>query len=163
MPSVGAAPVAPSRLADNIADRHPEAQPKDPRAKHIQPSEPVAYFYAILRVVPRLERGECLNAGVVLFARSARYLGLRWNLDPWKLETLAPGTDPDPIEARLLAMAAVAEGHPDGGPIAGLTQAERFHWLSSPSSTVVQPSAIHTGLTTNPEATLHRLYQELVE
>lgn len=121
-----------------------------------------AYFYTVLRVVPRVDRGECFNAGVVLFSRSLRYLGMRWALDPWKLEALSAATDPDFVESQLAAMAAVARGAADGGPMAGMDLAERFHWLTSPSSTMIQPAPVHTGVTTDPEATLERLFRELV-
>jgi hypothetical protein len=125
-------------------------------------SEPAAYFYAVIRVVPRVERGECFNAGVVLFSRARRYLGMRWTLDPWKLQALSADTDPDFVESQLVAMAAVAAGVPEGGPLAKLDLAERFHWLSSPSSTMIQPSPVHTGMTSDPEATLERLFADLV-
>lgn len=122
----------------------------------------VAYFYTVLRVVPRIDRGERFNAGVVLFARSLRYLGMRWALDPWKLAALSASTDPDFVESQLAAMHAVACGDADGGPMARMDLAERFHWLTSPSSTMIQPASIHTGVTTDPEATLERLFAELV-
>lgn len=126
-------------------------------------SEPAAYFYTVLRVVPRIERGECFNAGVVLFARPLRYLGMRWSLDPWKLQAISPGTDPDFVESQLVAMAAVAAGAPDGGPMAQLDLAERFHWLAAPSSTIIQPSPVHTGVTSEPQRTLDQLFASLVE
>jgi hypothetical protein len=121
-----------------------------------------AYFYTVLRVVPRIERGERVNAGIVLFSRSLRYLGMRWTLDPWKLEALSEATDPDFVESQLAAMAAVACGAADGGPMARMDLAERFHWLAAPSSTMIQPSPVHTGVTSDPEATLDRLFTELV-
>jgi hypothetical protein len=125
-------------------------------------SESQAYFYSVIRVVPRVERGECFNAGVVVFSRSLRYLGMQWALDPWKLQALSEETDPDFVESQLAAMAAVAEGASDGGPMAAMDLAERFHWLVSPSSTMIQPSAVHTGVTTDPAGTLDRLFYELV-
>lgn len=125
-------------------------------------SEPQAFFYAVIRVVPRVERGECINAGVVLFSRSLRFLGMAWSLDPWKLQAISPETDPDFVESQLVAMAAVAQGDADGGPVAQMERAERFHWLVAPSSTIVQPSPVHTGLTTDPAATLDHLFSTLV-
>lgn len=125
-------------------------------------SEPQAYFYSVIRVVPRVERGECFNAGVVVFSRSLRFLGMQWALDPWKLQALSEDTDPDFVESQLAAMAAVAEGASDGGPMAAMELAERFHWLVAPSSTMIQPSAVHTGVTTDPAGTLDRLFNELV-
>jgi hypothetical protein len=121
-----------------------------------------AYFYTVLRVVPRVERGESFNAGVVVFSRSLRFLGMRWALDPWKLNALSPETDPDFVESQLVAMSAVASGAANGGPIARMDLAERFHWLTAPSSTMIQPSAVHTGITSDPPATLERLFGELV-
>lgn len=125
-------------------------------------SESQAYFYAVIRVVPRVEREEFINAGVVLFSRSLRFLGMEWSLDPWKLQAISPGTDPDFVESHLVAMAAVASGDPEGGPVAQMERAERFHWLAAPSSTIVQPSAVHTGVTTDPAATLAQLFTTLV-
>lgn len=121
-----------------------------------------AYFYTVLRVVPRVDRGECFNVGVVLFSRSLRYLGMRWTLNPWKLEALSATTDPDFVESQLTAMEAVATGADDGGPMARMDLAERFHWLAAPSSTMIQPSPVHTGVTSDPAATLERLFGELV-
>lgn len=125
-------------------------------------SEAQAYFYAVIRVVPRPDRGECFNAGVVLFSRSLRFLGMQWALDPWKLQALSEATDPDFVESQLVAMEAVATGAADGGPMASMQLAERFHWLVAPSSTMIQPSAVHTGMTADPAGTLERLFGELV-
>ena len=121
-----------------------------------------AYFYAVLQVVPHVERGERFNAGVVLFSRSRRFLGVSTSLDGRKLAALAPGCDGEMLRRQLRAMEAVANGDEDGGPVARLDLAERFHWLTSPSSTVIQPTATHTGLTDDPAATLDRLFRELV-
>ncbi len=124
--------------------------------------ESAAYFYTVLRIVPRIDRGEQINAGVVVFSRSLRYLGMEWQLDPWKLQAIAPDCDPDAIDAQLAAMALVASGEPAGGPMARLDLAERFHWLAAPSSTVIQPSPVHTGVTSDPKATLTQLFRQLV-
>jgi hypothetical protein len=120
------------------------------------------FQYAILRVVPRADRGECLNAGVVVFARTLDFLGARAALDRARLAALAPDADADAIARRLDALVRVAEGAPDAGPIAALEPHQRFHWLTSPSSTVVQPSEIHTGLCEDPYAVLERLFARLV-
>jgi len=128
----------------------------------VSSSDAHAYFYTVLRVVPRVERGESFNAGVVVFSRSLRFLGMRWALDPWKLNALSEGTDPDFVESQLMAMEAVARGAVDGGPMARMELAERFYWLAAPSSTMIQPSAVHTGMTSDPPATLERLFGELV-
>lgn len=121
------------------------------------------FQYAVLRVVPRVERGERLNAGVVLFCRTRDFLAARVALDEGALEALAPGCDPAGVRLHLDALVRVAAGAPDGGPIAALEGSERFHWLTAPSSTVIQPSEIHTGLTADPQAELGRLFAELVE
>ena len=126
-------------------------------------AERAAYFYAVLQIVPDVARGERFNAGVVLFSRSRRFLGVRTSLDERKVAVLAPGHDAQTVRGQLRAMEAVANGAAEGGPIARLDLAERFHWLTSASSTVIQPSAVHTGLTIDPAATLERLFRELVE
>ena len=120
------------------------------------------YQYAIVRVVPRVERGECLNAGVVLLCRPKRFIGARTALDRGRLAALAPDVDPLTVEPHLEAIEAIARGEPAGGPIALLGFAERFHWLVAPASTIIQPSAVHTGLTEDPAAELDRLFAALV-
>ncbi len=125
-----------------------------------QRSDPFAY--AIVRVVPRIERGERFNAGVVLFCRQRDFLDARVALDPLRLNALAPALDESEVRAHLDALVKVAEGDPLGGPMAGLPASDRFGWLVAPSSTVLQPSEVHTGLTADPPATLEQLFAELV-
>jgi hypothetical protein len=120
------------------------------------------FQYAIIRVVPRVERGECLNAGVVLLCRPRRYLAARVALDRARLAALAPDVDPATIEEHLAAVERVAAGDPSAGPIARLGQGERFHWLVAPSSTVIQPSEVHTGLCDDPAKELDHLFERLV-
>ena len=120
------------------------------------------FQYAILRVVPRVERGEAVNAGVTLFCRPLRYLGARAELDERLLAALAPGCDWAEVKAQLDTFVAVAEGRPEGGHVATMPQSERFHWLTAPSSTIVQPSPVHTGLTADPAKELDRLFAALV-
>jgi hypothetical protein len=120
------------------------------------------FQYAIVRVVPRVERGECLNAGVVLLCRPKRFLAARVGLDVDRLRALAPDVDPATIDEHLAAIERVAAGDPAGGPIARLGQGERFHWLVAPSSTVIQPSEVHTGLCDDPAAELDHLFERLV-
>lgn len=128
------------------------------------PASPRSPFaYAIVRVVPHVERGECLNAGIVLFCRPRRFLAARLRLDEARLRALAPDCDPDEVLPHLDAIERIAAGDPSGGPIARLPQAERFHWLVSLSSTVVEPSEVHSGLTADPAATLDHLLVTLVE
>jgi hypothetical protein len=120
------------------------------------------FQYAIWRVVPRVERGEAVNAGVVLFCRPKRFLGARAELDEALLAALAPGCDPAEVRAQLDTLVAVAQGRPEGGHVATMPQSERFHWLTAPASTIVQPSPVHTGLTGDPAGELDRLFAELV-
>jgi hypothetical protein len=120
------------------------------------------FQYAIVRVVPRVERGEVLNAGVVLFCRRLRFLAARTELDADALAVLSPGCDPGPLRTQLATIERVAAGDPAAGPIAQLEPSERFHWLTAPASTIVQPSPVHTGLTADPAAELDRLFAQLV-
>jgi hypothetical protein len=120
------------------------------------------FQYAIVRVVPRVERGECMNAGVVLLCRPKRFLAARVGLDVDRLRALAPDVDPATIDEHLAAIERVAAGDSAGGPIARLGQGERFHWLVAPSSTVIQPSEVHTGLCDDPAAELDHLFERLV-
>jgi hypothetical protein len=124
--------------------------------------EPDQFAYAILRVVPRVERGEQLNAGVVLFCRRRNFLAARVELDELRLAALAPDVDPERVRAHLDALARIAAGDPAGGAVAALEPSERFGWLVAPSSTIVQPSPVHTGVCDDPEVVLERLFAELV-
>jgi hypothetical protein len=121
------------------------------------------FSYAILRVVPRVERGERFNAGVVLYCRQRAFLGARVDLDERRLNALAPDSPADEVRAQLDALVRMAEGDPDCGAIARMPQSERFGWLVAPSSTIIQPSEVHTGLSKDPQATLDALFAELVE
>ena len=120
------------------------------------------FSYAIVRIVPRIERGERINAGVVVFCRPLEFLAARTHLDEERLRALAPGLDPAAIRPHLEAIERIAAGDPNGGPIARLEPSRRFHWLVSPSSTVIQPSAVHTGLCDDPQERLDHLFAELV-
>jgi Protein of unknown function (DUF3037) len=127
------------------------------------PDAPRELFqYALLRVVPDLERGEALNAGVVLFCRRRGFLGLRVGLDERRLAALAPGADAAAIARRLEDLRRIAAGDETAGQVARLEPSERFGWLTAPASTVVQPSAVHTGLCDDPAAMLDRLFRRLV-
>jgi len=120
------------------------------------------FEYAIVRIVPDIERGERINAGIVLRCRPLRFLGARVFLDRTRLEALFPACDADEIEAHLRSIERIAAGDEAAGPIARLAPAERFHWLVAPASTVIQPSRPHTGLTADPAATLEHLFATLV-
>jgi hypothetical protein len=121
------------------------------------------FEYAIVRVVPRVDRGESINAGIVLHSRPRRYLAARVALDIELLRALAPDCDPTEVSGHLVAIPRICAGDPAAGPIARLSRPERFHWLVAPSSTIVQPSEVHTGLTDDPAATLEHLFRTLVQ
>jgi Protein of unknown function (DUF3037) len=120
------------------------------------------FAYTVLRAVPRVDRAEFINAGVVLFCRERRFLGARTRLDSARLMALAPDCDANDMADQLVAIRRVASGEESAGPIARLAKAERFHWLASPSSTMVQRSEVHTGLTDDPASTLDHLFRTLV-
>jgi hypothetical protein len=122
----------------------------------------VAFQYAILRVVPSVERGERVNVGVALLCPERKFLGVRVALEPERLSALAPGIDVDAVREALDALVAVADGDVTAGPLARLSPSERFGWLAAASSTVIQPSAIHTGLSDDPARTLEHLFATLV-
>ena len=121
------------------------------------------FQYAALRIVPRVERGEAVNAGVVLFCRPRRFLGARTQLDEELLAKLAPDLDLGAVRTTLHALELIAAGDERGGPVAKLPASERFHWLVAPASTIVQPGPVHTGLTADPEGELRHIFARLVE
>ncbi len=131
--------------------------PEPPDAPGRSPFE-----YAIVRVIPRVERGEGFNAGIVLMCRPQRFLGARAELDEALLVAMAHDCDAEIVRAHLATIEAIAAGDPAGGPIATLAAPERFHWLVSPSSTIIAPSEVHTGLTADAAATLEHLFRTLV-
>jgi hypothetical protein len=121
-----------------------------------------SFRYAVLRVVPRVERGEAINVGVVVFSRQHDFLGMRAELDEGRLAALDPDCDPGPIRERLASVERVVAGDGDAGALAALPASDRFGWVTAPSSTVIQPSAVHTGMTSDPQATLDHLFKTLV-
>jgi hypothetical protein len=122
----------------------------------------VWYSYAIVRVMPRVERGEFLNVGVVLFAREQGFLGARFEVDPERLRSLAPDVDLGAVERHLATFKAISEGDPRGGPIASLPPPERFHWLVAPRSTIIQTSPVHVGRSQAPRQALEDLMADFV-
>jgi hypothetical protein len=120
------------------------------------------FEYAIVRVVPRVERGEGFNAGIVLHSRVGRFLGAKTLLDEALLAAMSHDCDADTIREHLTTIERIAAGDPAAGPIAALAAPERWHWLVSPSSTVIQASEVHTGLTADAAATLEHLFRTLV-
>jgi hypothetical protein len=125
-------------------------------------SERRAFDYVIVQVVPRVDRDERVNAGVLLFCPAAGYLGYRFAADVARWRALAPDVDVGAVERQLDAIRAVVDGDAEAGEIARLSPSERFHWLSAPRSTVVQPSAGHAGVCDDPEATLERIFKATV-
>jgi hypothetical protein len=123
---------------------------------------PSPFDYAIIRVVPRVEREEFINAGVILFCRPRRFLEARVELDVARLAALAPDLDPALVQRTLDIFPQVAAGGPEAGPIGELPQAERFHWLTAPRSTIIQPSPVHSGLCTDPRVALTNLLNTMV-
>jgi hypothetical protein len=121
-----------------------------------------SYDYAIVRVVPCVERGECINVGVILFCRTRRFLGALISLDAQRLTALFPAIDVSAVQSHLDIISLVCAGNLEAGPISQLSQSERFHWLVSPRSTIIQTSPVHSGLCSNPEATLEHLMKTMV-
>lgn len=121
-----------------------------------------SFDYAVVRVVPRVEREEFLNAGVILFCLERDFLAARVELDRARLLALAPGADVAGIEAHLAAIPVVCSGGEGSGPIGRLSLRERFHWLVAPRSTVVQVSPVHVGLCTDPGQALEHLMDRMV-
>src|SRR5215211_7734781 len=123
---------------------------------------PSSYDYAIVRVVPRVERGEFVNAGVILFCRTRRFLGARIELDAGRLAALAPQLDINELNRHLAVIPLVCAGGVAAGPIGLLPLAERFHWLVAPRSAMIQTSPVHCGLCDAPEPALDELLDTLV-
>jgi Protein of unknown function (DUF3037) len=121
-----------------------------------------AFDYAVVRVVPRVERGEFLNAGVILFASSAAYLDARIELDHARLKALAPSIDCTVVDAYLDAIPKICAGGVEAGAIGELPQRARFHWLVAPRSTIIQTSPVHSGVHDDLDAALARLFEKLV-
>ncbi|MFF8916946.1 DUF3037 domain-containing protein [Streptomyces sp. NPDC015032] len=125
-------------------------------------SERDVFEYALLRVVPRVQRGEFFNAGVVVYCRARSFVAARTHLDETKLNALDPTADVVGVRAALRAVEGVCRGGADAGPAARDDAGRRFRWLIAPRSTVVQPSPVHSGLTSDPEAEVERLLDLLV-
>ena len=122
----------------------------------------LTYDYAIVRIVPRVERDERINVGVILSCVDVEFLEARIELDVARLLALDPALDLDAIRAALATIPTICAGGPDAGPIGALPPRGRFRWLVSPRSTVVQTSPVHTGRTTDPAAALERLLDTMV-
>lgn len=121
-----------------------------------------AYDYAILRVVPRVDREEFLNAGVVLFCLEKDFLAARVGLDEARVKAAFPDADVGLLCEHLAVIPRICEGGPGAGPIGRLTRRERFHWLVAPRSTIVQVSPVHVGLCEDPAAALDDVFARMV-
>jgi DUF3037 family protein len=121
-----------------------------------------AFDYALIRVVPRVEREEFINVGAVVYCPTRAFLAARVELDRALLAALGEPLDLDLVEQHLQAIPAICAGLPDAGPLARLPLSERFHWVVAPRSTVVQTSAVHTGLSEDPAQALDHLMDTMV-
>jgi hypothetical protein len=121
------------------------------------------FSYAVLRIVPDIEREEFVNAGLVLFCRSRRYLRARTSLNVERLRALRPSADVDALREQLALVELIAAGRVESGPLAEMSESERFHWLTTPRSTAVQPGPTHGGMADDLDATFDHLYTTLVE
>ena len=120
------------------------------------------YEYAVIRVVPRVEREEFLNVGVILYARKQKFLQTIYHLDHKRLEVFCKVLDIQVLEQNLQSFKRISEGSPDAGPIGKLDAASRFRWLTATRSTIVQCSKVHPGFCGDPKTTLKRLFEQLV-
>ncbi len=116
------------------------------------------FEYALVRAVPRVERGEVINVGVIVYSHRHRYLAVRLELDVARLLAVDPAADVDAVRSALSAFEKACTE----GPLAGRPLGERFRWLTAPRSTIVQPGPVHSGLTSDPAAELSRLFDALV-
>jgi hypothetical protein len=123
---------------------------------------PHGYDYAVIRVVPRVEREEFINVGVILSCAARDFLEARLHLDRVRLAAMDPALDPELVTQYLAAIPLVCRGDADAGPIGKLTARQRFHWLVAPRSTIIQTSAAHSGLCEDPQAALAHLMERMV-
>jgi hypothetical protein len=124
--------------------------------------EPCPFDYAVIRVVPRVERGEFFNAGVIVSCPTKNYLKARVELDAERLAALDPAFDRETVERHLSAILRICEGGEQAGPIGLLPQRARFHWLVAPRSTIIQTSPVHTGFCEDGDRMLEHLFGTMV-
>ncbi|MEH0157477.1 DUF3037 domain-containing protein [Limibacter armeniacum] len=120
------------------------------------------YEYAFIRFVPKVERGEFINVGVIIYCKFKKYIGVKYHIDEKRLEAFSDRTDAGVLEAYLKTWELICNGGKDGGNIAQLDMPSRFRWLTATRSTIIQSSEVHTGLCTEPEAVLEKLFEEYV-
>ncbi len=121
-----------------------------------------SFDFAIVRVVPRVERGEFINAGVIVFCLARKFLRARVGVNETRLRALWPEVDLELIREHLESIPKICEGASSGGPVAALSIRERFHWLVAPRSTVIQLSPVHSGVCESPEAAIERIFRASV-
>ena len=121
------------------------------------------YDYALVRLVPCVEREEFINVGVILFCRTRRFLGALVHLDEQRALALDPGLDLQAVQQHLDAIPMICAGGKEAGYVGQLSQSERFHWLVSPRSTIIQTSPVHSGVSDDPESTLQHLFKTMVQ
>jgi hypothetical protein len=121
-----------------------------------------SYDYAVIRVVPCVERGECINVGIILFCRTRRFLRALVEFDEARLAAFAPNIDAETLWKQLNYLQIVSAGQPESGPIGQLSQSERFHWIVSPRNTIIQTSPVHSGICEDPDKAIHRLLHKMV-
>ncbi len=120
------------------------------------------FEYAVIRIVPHVEREEFINVGVILYCKQLDFLGVKWVLDEAFLKPFAPTLDLEEIKQHLCAFDIISLGGPGGGTIGMMDKPGRFRWLTATRSTILQPSNVHPGYTADPQATLEALFQQLV-
>ena len=124
--------------------------------------ERIPFDYAVIRVVPQVDREEFINAGVIVSCPALHFLEARIELDPRRLAAFAPALDPSEVDKHLEAILITCAGGAGAGPIGQLSQRARFHWLVAPRSTIIQTSPVHSGLCADPEAALDCLFEKTV-
>ncbi|MCF8239226.1 MAG: DUF3037 domain-containing protein [Saprospiraceae bacterium] len=120
------------------------------------------YEYAIIRFVPRVERGEYLNIGVILLCKRTGFLDMKVRLDAKRLQVFSPDADLDEMKQYLDTWALICQGDPQGGPVSDLDPANRFRWITAPKSTMIQCSQVHPGLCTSADHVLEDLFAKYV-
>jgi hypothetical protein len=120
------------------------------------------FEYAIIRIVPRVEREEFLNAGIILYCKDLKFLDTKYIINKERIAALCAEIDCNEVEDHLQSFEKIAKGEKDGGPIAALDPPSRFRWLTATRSTIIQTSKVHPGFTENPQQTLDKLYGQLV-
>jgi hypothetical protein len=120
------------------------------------------YEYAVIRIVPRVDREEFINAGVVLYCKDRKFLNVLYTINKERIQMLCDKVDCNEVEEYLSSFQKICRGEKDGGPIAQLDLPSRFRWLTATRSTVVQASKIHPGCCEDPQETLEKLYRQLV-